>query len=273
MALSPSSLWKLIETVRLQTPIVHNITNFVVMQTTANALLAFGASPIMAHEEEEMDNIVGISSALVVNIGTLSKPWIKSMKKAVQIAKTRNIPIIIDPVGAGASPLRTTTAIELAELAGTPLIRGNASEIMALSGGSGASRGVDSAVDTGTDQINQAKDAATDVAKKFSATVCISGKVDIVTDGNTTYVLHGGSELMPKVTGTGCTASALIGAVAGANPDTPLVATCAAMAAMSTAGFMAEKHASAPGSFMPAFLDALYLMQQKDMEKNIQIAS
>ena len=134
----------LLEAVRREAPLVHSITNLVVMQTTANALLALGASPVMAHAAEEMADITGLASALVLNIGTLSPPWVASMHLALQTANARSIPVVIDPVGAGASPYRTRAALELLEASKGAILRGNASEIAALAGFSGTTKGVDS---------------------------------------------------------------------------------------------------------------------------------
>ena len=250
--------------VRQQSPLVHNITNFVVMNTTANALLAAGASPIMAHAPEELEELLGIASALVLNIGTLSAPWIESMRLAGRLARERGLPVVLDPVGAGASTLRTDTALMLLDQAvtdgGLAVVRGNASEIMALAGEAGQTKGVDSAHTT-----DMAGGPAARLAAERGCVVVASGAVDVVTDGETVIRITGGHHLMPRVTGMGCTATAMVGAFCGVNPD-PLAAATHAMAAMSAAGAKAAATAKGPGSMQPAFLDALYTLSRRDMD-------
>lgn len=266
---SLEDIWEMVGAVKKLSPIIHNITNLVVMNTTANALLAFGASPIMAHDEREIEDILDISHALVINIGTLSQPWVLSMQKAITAATVKKIPIIIDPVGAGASSLRTKTAIDLISMAASPLIRGNASEIAALAGNKFASRGVDSSLAPQT-----ATESARSVAKNFKTTVCISGDIDSITDGTLITRIRGGSALMPKITGMGCTATALAGAIAGANPhQTGMAILTATMAVMATAGSMAEQKSTGPGTFSPAFLDALHMMALPDLKKYTLLTS
>lgn len=267
-ALSVEDVAHSLTRLRARAPLVHNITNHVVMQITANALLAIGASPVMAHEPEEIQEITGLASALVLNIGTLSKAWIASMRMALDVATERAIPVVIDPVGAGASRLRTATALELLANSRQPLLRGNASEIMALAGQAGKTKGVDSTVDSGA-----AMQAADDLALRFDCVVSVSGETDIVTDGRNCCLLRGGSALMPRVTGMGCSASALAGAFAGVckgpGEVPPLVA---AMAVMAAAGGEAARRASGPGSFTPLFLDALYHMDAAMLARGVDIS-
>lgn len=257
-----NAIWSRVEETRKNAPVVHNITNFVVMHTTANALLAFGASPVMAHEETEVDSMVSIASSLVLNIGTLSIPWIKGMKRAALKAVELGKPIIIDPVGAGATPLRTRTALELLGMCPRALLRGNASEILALTGAEGPSRGVDSAAEADA----KAEEAAKKLAKDYGCAVCVSGPVDFITDGAHTLHLSGGSAMMPRVTGMGCTATSLCGAIAGGCPKAGRMdALLTGMAVMSAAGEKAAKLCKGPGSFLIEFLDALYLLQRDDL--------
>ena len=259
----PLPLWPCIQAVSQRAPLVHNITNYVVMQTTANALLAFGASPVMAHAPEEIDAITGIANALVLNIGTLSLPWVDSMKTALAKAREHGIPVVLDPVGAGASRLRTQTSLELiaAARADKLIIRGNASEILAIAGEKVTTKGVDSTISS-----SEAAEAAVRLARECACTVCVSGEIDVVTDGKKMVKITGGHAMMTRVTGIGCSATALIGAVAGANPKaSPLVLVSAAMSVMGAAGTLAHRVASGPGSFLPAFLDALYAIQEKDL--------
>jgi hydroxyethylthiazole kinase len=249
---------------RQRRPLVHNITNFVVMQSTANALLAIGASPIMAHAPEELEELLNLGSALVLNIGTLSAPWIESMRLAARLARERGLPLVLDPVGAGASRLRTRTSLELLEIGRAAVIRGNASEILALSGAAAGARGVDSAHGT-----EDAEDAARALAKRFGCAVAASGEVDFLTDGNESLRLWGGSPLMPQVTGMGCAASALCGAFA-AGAASPLDAALGAMAAMKLAGETAAARSAGPGTLAANFCDALYALQPGDFAARLR---
>jgi hydroxyethylthiazole kinase len=253
-----------IDQVRSHQPLVHNITNYVVMNFTANALLAVGASPVMAHALEEMEDMAGLASALVVNIGTLSRPWVEAMKLAVTTAQRRHIPIVLDPVGAGATPLRTRTARELLELGSPLLVRGNASEICALANEAVKTKGVDSTLAS-----DQAIEAAQLLATQHNATVVISGKVDHIITGQSHVEVHNGSALMAQVTGTGCVASALLGALAAvADPGNAAIAT---MLAMGVAGELAATQAQGPGTFVPHFLDALATLDGEQLSTKAQI--
>ncbi len=248
---------------RAAVPLVHNITNLVVMHTTANALLCAGASPVMAHAPEEVEEITALASALVLNIGTLDRGWIASMRLAQKAANLRGIPVVIDPVGAGASRLRTQTALELLEGGKNCLLRGNASEILALAGAGGGARGVDSTAETAG-----AAGAARELARRYGCVVCASGAVDIVTDGETLFSVTGGSPHMAKVTGMGCTASALTAAFAAVCPSGERAAAAvSAMAAMAAAGMEAENRCAGPGSFLVAFLDALHRLSPAALER------
>ena len=264
----PSLAWKQLETVRQTSPLVHNITNLVVMHTTANALLALGASPVMAHASEEVEEIVGLASALVLNIGTLSPDWVESMRLALSAARARTLPTVIDPVGAGASRYRTQTSLELLTASSNAIVRGNASEIAALAGHAITTKGVDSSM-----EALAAKDAAMELARAHGCVVCVSGATDLVTDGETCVTLTGGSPLMTRVTGMGCTASAfcaafaaVAGADAGSNRKAARMgATVSAMAVMSAAGGLAAREAAGPGSFLPAFLDRVSCLSAADL--------
>ena len=260
-------VWNSLRELREHAPLVHSITNLVVMNVTANALLALGASPVMAHAPEEMEEITGIASALVLNIGTLSDSDIPSMHNALETATARNIPVVIDPVGAGASRLRTTTALALLEKSRNALLRGNASEILTLAGQSGKTKGVDS-----TASAAAAVDAAKALAARYACTVSVSGEADLVTDGKRLCFIHGGSAIMPRVTGMGCSASAIAGAfaaVCGAERMLPLIAT---MCVMAAAGADAARRTKGPGTFLPAFLDNLYCMDMTMLEKDAAIS-
>ena len=244
-----------VSAMRAATPLVHNITNLVVMHTTANALLAAGGSPIMAHAEEELPEMLQIASALVLNIGTLDTRWIASMRRAGTLAQEKGIPTVLDPVGAGASALRTETALMLLDVAHPAVLRGNASEVMALAGSQVTSRGVDSLCGS-----EVALPAACALAARYGCVVSVSGEQDLITDGSILLRIAGGSPLMTRVTGMGCTSTAITAAcLAGAHKAglPALIGAAAGMAMMAEAGDRAEKLCSGPGSFLIHFLDSL----------------
>lgn len=247
-----SSTLSTLEKIRKNSPLVHNITNYVVMNNTANALLAVGASPLMAHATEEVEEMVTIASALVINMGTLSSKWIDAMLLAATRSAELGKPYVFDPVGVGASKFRSETAKKIIETAPPSVIRGNASEIMALAQIANTTKGVDSTVDS---------EAAIEAAKSLSATlgntIVISGETDYVITGDKTDKITGGSALMSRVTGMGCTATSIIGACIGVEEDMHL-ASCDAMEIMAGAGTKAAELADGPGSFQMHFLDSLY---------------
>ncbi|MDR3672605.1 MAG: hydroxyethylthiazole kinase [Holophaga sp.] len=255
----PLQTWKAVEEIRRLAPVVHNITNFVVMNNTANALLALGASPVMAHAEEEVADMVGIASSLVINIGTLSREWIKAMHKAGERALERGIPIVLDPVGAGATGYRTETARGLASALRPAIIRGNASEIMAVCGDQARTKGVDS-----SEASQDALAAARNLHETWGSTVCVSGATDFVVGGRELYQVRNGHPMMTRVTGLGCTASALCGAFAAVTPD-PAQAAAQAMVVMGIAGELAAAGAEGPGTLQVRFLDALYRLTGEDI--------
>ncbi|KAA0989623.1 hydroxyethylthiazole kinase [Dyadobacter aurulentus] len=236
---------------RNTTPLVHNITNFVVMNYTANALLAAGASPVMAHAVEEVEEMVSISGALVINIGTLSPPWVAGMKAAMKKAGELRKPIVLDPVGAGATSYRNNTLTELLDVASPAIIRGNASEILALAGANVQTKGVDS-----TASSDLSLEAAWALSKKFDCAVSVSGAVDVIVKGNQTAYVSNGVALMTKVTGMGCSATAIAGAFAATVAD-PFEAAVSAAVMMGVCGELAYRNAKSPGSFQVAFLDCL----------------
>lgn len=250
--ISAEALSGAIAAVRAKSPLVQNITNYVVMNNSANALLAIGASPVMAHWREEMEEMTAIAGALVINIGTLDTEWIEGMKAAGIAASRRGTPIVIDPVGAGATSQRTAVALELIELCHPSIIRGNASEIMALVDASVKSKGVDSSASS-----DDALSAAKMLASSSGAVVVISGATDYITDGSAVHTVEGGDPIMTAVTGMGCTATALVGAFAAVQQD-PMIAATAAMAVMSLAGERAAVNARGNGSMQMYFLDELY---------------
>ena len=261
MTINPASIFKDVEKIRKNAPLVHNITNYVVMNTTANALLALGASPVMAHALPEVEEMAGIAGALVINIGTLSDVWIEAMFKAAKTAKARQIPIVIDPVGAGATQYRTRTARQLIQASAPSIIRGNGSEIMALCQQDQKTKGVDS-----TSASDQAIDSARALALEFGCVVCVTGETDYIVSQQDIIQVKNGHAMMPRVTGLGCTATALCGAFAAINPDYSRAAAHA-MAVMGIAGEMAGENAKGPGTLQVNFIDSLYQLSEIHIEE------
>jgi hydroxyethylthiazole kinase len=259
-----TTVWRDVERIRAEAPLVHNITNYVVMNTTANALLSIGASPVMAHATEEVLEMVALARALVLNIGTLSASWIAAMVKAGREARRRGIPVVLDPVGAGATRFRTETAERLLTEAAPTIIRGNASEIRALANRGALTKGVDS-----TDTPEEALDAARSLAAQCRCVVVVSGATDMIVADAGVLRVHNGHPMMPRVTGLGCTATALVGAFAAVNPSAR-EAAAHAMAVMGMAGEMAAERSPGPGSFQMHFLDALYQMRESDIQRRLR---
>jgi hydroxyethylthiazole kinase len=258
-------IWQDIQTIRAEVPLVLNITNYVVMNTTANALLAVGAAPVMAHAVEEVAEMTQLARALVLNIGTLSAAWVDAMFKAGKAARERGIPIVLDPVGCGATVFRTTTAQRLVEELNPAVIRGNASEIRALVRSGAGAKGVDS-----RHSPDEVYDDAVALSASTGCVVSVSGPVDLVVAGNDVARIANGHPMMTRVTGMGCTASAITGAFVAVNPS-PLKAAAHAMAVMGMAGEMAAEHALGPGSFQMHFLDALYRVREADVVKRVKL--
>ncbi|MCX6560890.1 MAG: hydroxyethylthiazole kinase [Candidatus Aminicenantes bacterium] len=258
-------IWRDIERIRAERPLVHNITNYVAMSLTANALLALGASPVMAHAPEEVAEMAGLARALVLNIGTLSRPWIEAMGLAAAAARAAGIPIVLDPVGAGATRFRTETALALLETARPAVLRGNASEIRALALAEAGTKGVDSRHDPA-----DALEAARMLAGRFGPVVSVSGPVDIIVGPAALVRVANGHPLMPRVTGLGCVATALTGAFTAVNPS-PFAAAVHAMAVMGIAGEMAAEGASGPASLQVRFLDALYALSAEAVRSRLRL--
>jgi hydroxyethylthiazole kinase len=235
---------------RAKAPLVHNITNFVAMTPTANALLALGASPAMVHAIEEVADFAPIASALVINIGTLAPDWVDAMAHAASAANAAGVPWVLDPVAAGATPLRRAASRRLLDLE-PAIVRGNGSEIMALAGEAGGGKGVDS-----TAASDDACNAAIALARATSAVVAVTGRIDYVTDGSRTAVIENGDPLLTRVTATGCSATAIIGAYLGAGLPA-LDAAVAGLVTLGVAGEIAARASSGPGSFQVALFDAL----------------
>lgn len=258
-------VWEDVQRIRAQAPLVLNITNYVVMNTTANALLAIGASPVMAHAIDEAADMARIAQALVINIGTLSPPWVEAMFIAGRVARERGIGIVLDPVGCGATAYRTQTAQDLVREIRPAVIRGNASEIKALLHSGGNTKGVDSRDDP--DAV--AADAKA-LAHSAGCVVSVSGAVDLITDGERVARVANGHALMPRVTGMGCTASAITGAFVAVNADRFAAATHA-MGVMGVTGEIAGAAAAGPGSFQVNFLDALHGLDAAQLAARLRL--
>jgi hydroxyethylthiazole kinase len=236
--------------IRERTPLVHNITNFVVMNDTANVLLALGASPVMAHAIEEVREMVAHAGALVLNIGTLEESWIEAMLAAGEEANVRGIPVVLDPVGAGATRFRTATTERIHAAVRVAVVRGNGAELATIAGMEARIRGVD-AVSSG-DPVSAARLAAT----RFGGAAVVSGPVDYVADATRLAEVYNGHPLMGRITGSGCMATAIVGGFLAVEPD-PFLAGAEAMIAFGIAGELAAERSAGPGTFRANLIDAV----------------
>ncbi|PLS07152.1 hydroxyethylthiazole kinase [Neobacillus cucumis] len=262
-----NDVFETLQKVREVSPLVHNITNVVVTNFTANGLLALGASPVMAYASEEVADMARIASALVLNIGTLNAQNVYSMVIAGKAANEQGVPVIFDPVGAGATPYRTDTAHKIMSEVKVSVVRGNAAEIANVIGEKWEIKGVDAGAGNGN-----TVELAIKAARETGSVIAITGKEDIVSDGETTYVVSGGHPILTKVTGTGCLLTSVIGAFAGVEKDV----LRAAVAALAYYGVAAEKAAkktaeAGPGSFQIEFLNQLALVTEEDITANVSI--
>jgi hydroxyethylthiazole kinase len=264
MSVSPGAT---LRTLRERKPLVHQITNYVVMNETANATLALGALPVMAHAREEVEEMVGLAGALVLNIGTLSPHWVEAMLAAGKRANANGVPVVLDPVGAGATSYRTETARRILGEVDVSVLRGNAGEVATLVGVDAEVRGVES-IDTGADPAELAR--ATGQALGLVASV--TGPVDHVSDGEAVLAVANGHELLGRVTGTGCMSSALTGCFLAAKPDAPLEAAAEALAAFGVAGEDAARDAKGPGSFHVNLYDALAALDPEALDGRARIS-
>lgn len=262
--------WKpgaLLAEMRAAAPLVQCVTNYVAMNVAANVMLAAGASPAMVHAEEEAGEFAAIAAALTVNIGTLSPHWLKGMRAAVAGAREAGKPWVLDPVAHFATQFRREAVAELMALS-PAIVRGNASEIIALTGAASAGRGVDS-----LDPVERAEGAARALAARHATVVAVTGVTDYVTDGERGVRIEGGSDLMPKVTALGCALTCLVGAFAAVRPRAPLEAATAALALFAVAGEAAAREADGPGSFAWRFLDALAATDPGGLDAQARIAA
>jgi hydroxyethylthiazole kinase len=258
----------LLDQIRSRAPLVHNITNLVVMNLSANILLALGASPVMAHSRREAADMAAMAAALVLNIGTLTEKWIEAMLLAAEAANARGIPVILDPVGAGATAYRTHTARRILAEASIAVIRGNASEVLALADANIKTKGVDSSLSLSDEMV----DAAGAIARRHGCIVAVSGEKDLVTDGNRVFRVANGVPLMTRVTGLGCGLSAAVGAFCAVGRDDLPAAVAAAFGFYGRCGELALDVSDRPGSFCVAFLDALYATGSEDILGRLNIS-
>jgi hydroxyethylthiazole kinase len=263
MTVSPGATLRLI---RERRPLVHQITNYVVMNETANATLALGALPVMAHAREEVEEMVGLASALVLNIGTLSEHWVEAMVLAGRAANARGIPVVLDPVGAGATRYRTDTARRILALVDVAVVRGNPGEVATLVGAEAEVRGVES-ITAGVDAAELARRAA----RTLGVVASVTGPVDHVSDGERVLAVANGHALLATVTGTGCVSTALTGCFLAARPDDPLFAAAEALAAFGVAAEDAAAGAEGPGTFHARLYDALYALDPDTLDERARI--
>lgn len=248
-----NSIDKTIKKIKDTKPLVLNMTNDVTMDFIANGLLSIGASPVMSQAIQECEDLVKLANVIVINLGTLNEAFVHLCKETCRIANQLNKPIILDPVGAGASRYRTESALALLDQYQVNIIRGNASEIISLVNSLQQTKGVDSIVES-YDAVESAKM----LSKRYHTAVVVSGKTDFIIDQDMTHQFSRGSSLMPKVTGTGCLLSSVVAAFSAVE-DNRLTAASTAVLFYSICGEIAEKNTSAPGSFKMHFIDALSL--------------
>jgi len=260
------NVYSCLEQVRENQPLVHHLTNWVTIFDCAQVVKSFGASPVMAHAIEEVADMASIASALVLNIGTLTPEFIESMKSAALAANKKGIPVVLDVCGAGATKLRDDMCFKLLDEAKISIIKGNASEIARIAGEHVTTKGVDAgAVDT------DLKLLAASLAKARDAVVVITGKEDIVTDGNRFIMVKNGHEVMTHVVGTGCMAASVIGTFAGAAPQNLVESAAAGLFCFEIAAEIAVKNGAGPGTFSSKLFDAIYLLDKKQIDEMLRV--
>lgn len=261
-----------LENVRKSVPLVHNITNYVTVNDVANVLLACGGSPIMSDEAEDVEDITSVCGGLNINIGTLHKTSIEGMFRAGRKANELGHPVLLDPVGAGASALRTNTALDLMKELNLAVIRGNISEIKTLALGSGTTKGVDADVaDAVTEEnLDEAVAFVKKFAKESGSIIAVTGAIDLVTDGEKCYVIRNGRPEMGKITGTGCQLSGMMTAYITANPENRLEAAAASVCVMGLAGQIGwswMQEGDGNSTYRNRIIDAIYNMTGEELEK------
>jgi hydroxyethylthiazole kinase len=251
--------------IRERRPLVHQITNFVVMNETANATLALGALPVMAHAVQEVEEMARAASALVLNIGTLSDEWVEAMVLAGRAANRAGVPVVLDPVGAGATAYRTETARNLLDDLGIAVVRGNSAEIATLAGHEAEIRGVEAVGSAAGPEL------AREAARALGCVAAVTGPVDHVSDGERVLAIANGHELLATVTGTGCMSTAITGCFLAVRSVDPLEAAAEALVAFGVAGEDAARKAKKPGSFHVALYDALYDLDPKKLDSRAKV--
>src|SRR5437870_7385749 len=252
---------------RERKPLVHQITNYVVMNETPNATLALGALPVMAHAREEVEEMVALASALVLNIGTLSPHWVEAMLAAGKAANARDVPVVLDPVGAGATRYRTDAVRRILDEVQVTVLRGNQGEVATLVGVAAEVRGVES-IEVG----GEAADLARTAAHSLSLVASVTGPVDHVSDGDRVLAVANGHELLAAVSGTGCMSSSITGCFLAVKPQAPLEAAAEALAAFGVAGEDAAREAKGSGSFLVALYDAQAALEPETLDGRSKIA-
>ncbi len=263
MTISPGQT---LRELRERKPLVHQITNYVVMNETANATLALGALPVMAHAREEVEEMVALAAALVLNIGTLSPPWVDAMLLAGKAANIGGVPVVLDPVGAGATRYRTDTAKRILDEVDVAVLRGNQGEVATLVGVQAEVRGVES-IGTGGEPADLARAAA----RNLDLVASVTGMVDHVSDGERVFSVANGHELLGAVSGTGCMSSAITGCFLAVKPQAALEAATEALAAFGVAGEDAARDAKGPGSFHVGLYDALAALDPATLDSRARI--
>jgi hydroxyethylthiazole kinase len=253
-----------LRSLRGRKPLVHQITNYVVMNETANATLALGALPVMAHAPEEVEEMAAVAGALVLNIGTLSKPWIEAMLLAGKAASSAGAPVVLDPVGAGATRFRTDTARRILDEVDVAVVRGNAAEVATLAGREAEIRGVES-LEAGGAELAQA------AAQALGCVASVTGPVDHVSDGERTYAIANGDPMLATVSGTGCMSTAVTGSFLAVRDGDPLEGAAEALVAFGVAGEDAARVAEGPGTFHAALYDALYALDPDTLDDRARV--
>ncbi|HSA30733.1 MAG TPA: hydroxyethylthiazole kinase [Candidatus Omnitrophota bacterium] len=265
MATAKVDVYGMLEKIKKHKPVIHHLTNWVTINDCANVVKVLGASPVMAHAPEEVEEMAGLASALVLNIGTLTVDFVDSMKKAALSANKKGIPVILDVCGAGATDLRDHKCFELLDAVHIAIIKGNASEIARIGGAAAKTKGVDS----GSVPADLRKLAA-GLAQKYGCTVVTTGKEDIVTDGKRNYTVKNGHPMMANIVGTGCMAASVIGTFAAVEPDYPN-ASVAGLVCFEIAAECAAQKSKGPGAFKERLLDALYNLKKKTISKRQKV--
>ena len=262
----------ILDSVRANTPLIHNITNYVTVNDCANILLACGGSPIMSDDEADVEDITSICGGLNINIGTLNKNTIPSMFLAGRRANALGHPVLLDPVGAGASRLRTETAAKLLDEVRFAVIRGNISEIKALAQGASGTKGVDAneADRVSADNLDSVVAFARAFSRKTGAVIAMTGATDVIVDSSRACVIRNGHPMMSRITGSGCMLSAMTTAYVVANPEKPFEAVCTAVIAMGLCGELAQGRLSAPdgnSTYRNYIIDAVYNLTPEQLKE------